>query len=82
MTNCRFETDGTLIAMFSIGRGRILEEALSVEERANDLASLKENLGEFEWEAIKLGYRFNALDDVDEVLAQADPPSRPPGRDC
>jgi hypothetical protein len=78
MTNCHFQADGHLIAMFSLGRGRILEDALTVHERAQDLASLKEALdGAPDWEAVKLGYRANASDDVEEVLASVDAPAYP-----
>lgn len=73
MNNCTFEPDGTLIAMFSVGRGRILEHAPTIEERANDLATLKKQLGAPEWEAIKLGYRFNDPNDAEEVLAHVEP---------
>jgi tRNA A-37 threonylcarbamoyl transferase component Bud32 len=76
ITNCKFEPDGTLIAMVSIGRGRILEHPLTIEERAKDLATLKKQLSTPEWEAIKLGYQFSAPDDAEEVLAKVEPPNQ------
>ena len=75
MSNCNFEEDGTLVAMFSVGRARILEDDLTVRDRGDDLASLKEQLGASEWEAVKLGYRFSAGADAEEVLANADGPA-------
>jgi tRNA A-37 threonylcarbamoyl transferase component Bud32 len=75
ITNCMFKPDGTLKAMFSIGRGRVLERPLTVEERANDLAALKKQLGAQGWEAAKIGYRFMSPGDADEVLARVEPPS-------
>jgi len=75
ITHCKFEPDGTLIAMFSIGRGRILELPLAIEERAKDLATLKKQLSSPEWEAIKLGYQFSAPDDAEEVLAKVEQPN-------
>ena len=75
ITNCKFEPDGTLKAMFSIGRGRILERPLTIEERANDLAALKKQLGAPEWEAAKIGYRFMSPADAEQVLALVEPPS-------
>ena len=75
MSNCTFREDGSLGEMFSIGRGRILESELTVLERGNDLASLKAKLDASEWDAIKLGYRFSACDDAEEVLATADRPA-------
>ena len=76
ITNCTFQPDGTLIAMFSIGRGRILEHPLTIEERAKDLATLKKQLNTPEWEAITLGYQFSAPDDAEEVLAKVEPPNQ------
>jgi tRNA A-37 threonylcarbamoyl transferase component Bud32 len=75
ITNCMFEPDGTLKSMFSIGRGRILERPLTVEERANDLAALKKQLGTPEWEAAKIGYRFMSPGEAEEVLARVELPS-------
>jgi hypothetical protein len=75
ITNCKFEPDGTLIAMVSIGRGRILEHPLTIEERAKDLATLKKQLSAPEWEAIKLGYQFSAPYDAEEVLAKVEQPN-------
>jgi tetratricopeptide (TPR) repeat protein len=75
ITNCKFEPDGTLIAMFSIGRGRILEHPLTIEERAKDLVTVKEQVSAPAWEAVKLGYRFSAPDDAEEVLAKVEPPT-------
>ena len=73
ITNLTFEADGTLKHMFSIGRGRVLEEALTTEQRAGDLAMVKQQLSEQkEWEAFKLGYRFGAPDAAEAVLARVD----------
>jgi hypothetical protein len=44
ITNCKFEPDGTLIAMVSLGRGRILEHPLTIEERAKDLATARPHI--------------------------------------
>ena len=74
ITNCKFESDRTLIAMFSIGRGRILEHPLTLRS-APDLATLKKQLSAPEWEAIKLGYQFSAPDDAEEVLAKVESPN-------
>ncbi|MGD0007376.1 MAG: hypothetical protein ABSE93_02365 [Terriglobia bacterium] len=75
ITNCMFEPDGTLKSMFSTGRGRILERPLTVEERANDLAALKKQLGAPEWEAVKIGYRFMSPGEAEEVLSRVEHPS-------
>lgn len=73
ITNLTFEADGTLKHMFSIGRGRVLEEALITEQRAGDLAIVKQQLSEQkEWEAFKLGYRFGAPEVAEAVLARVD----------
>lgn len=75
MTNYVFEPDGTVKTMVSVGRGRFLEHALSIEERAKDLATLKTQLAsEPEWEAVKLGYRFGAPDEAEEVLRRMEQP--------
>lgn len=68
ITNCTFEQDGTLKSIFGCSRARFLEHALSTEERAQDLATWKKEVSEPEWEATKLGYRFGAPDDAEEVL--------------
>jgi hypothetical protein len=75
LTNCMFEPDGPLEVNVFFGRGRILARALTTEERANDLATLKKQLSAPEWKAIKLGYRFGSPDDAEEVLAQVETPA-------
>ena len=73
ITNLTFEKDGTLEHMFSTGRGRVLEEVLTTEQRAGDLAMVKQQLSEQrEWEAFKLGYQFGAPDVAEAVLARVD----------
>jgi tRNA A-37 threonylcarbamoyl transferase component Bud32 len=76
LTNFIYEPDGTPKALVSIGRGRFLEHALTIEERANDLATLKQQLSVPEWEAAKIAYRLGAPDDAEEVLRHVEPPIR------
>jgi hypothetical protein len=74
ITNCTFEPDGTFKSMFSTGRGRVLDETLTTQQRAGDLATVKKQLGTpEEWEAFKTGYRFGAPKEAEEVLAQVEP---------
>ncbi len=74
ITNLTFEPDGTLKTMFSTGRGRIMEQELSAEQRATDLASVKKQLEiPDEWEAFKLGYRFAAAAEAEPALALVEP---------
>ena len=74
IANCKFEADGTLLAVFSLGRGRILENALTAKERAGDLEAVKKQLTTLdEWEAFKLGYRLGAPAEAEEVLAHVEP---------
>jgi hypothetical protein len=72
ITNCTFEPDGTLKALFSLGRGRKLDHSLTIKERARDLAYYRLNMGVLEWEVMKRGYRFTAPIDAEEVLSGVD----------
>jgi tRNA A-37 threonylcarbamoyl transferase component Bud32 len=73
ITNCTFKPDGTLVSMFSLGRGHIVEQPLTIEQRTEDLATLKKRLSTSEWEAVMLGYRSTAPDEAEEVLAKIAP---------
>jgi tRNA A-37 threonylcarbamoyl transferase component Bud32 len=73
ITNCTFKPDGTLVSMVSLGRGRIVEQPLTIEQRTEDLTTLKKRLSTPEWEAVMLGYRSTAPDDAEEVLAKIEP---------
>jgi len=73
ITNCTFETDGTLKHMFSTGRGQVLAEPLTMQQRVGDLAAVKKQLGgRDEWEAFKAGYRFGAPNEAEEVFRQVE----------
>src|SRR5215472_12518559 len=79
ISNCIFEADGTLKAMVSTGRGRILDRALTLDERANDLAGVKKVLEPQEWEAFKLGYGHEAPNDAAAILSRGEPRSADSG---